>query len=56
MDQAVKDQFATLTALVKGIQITDKAIARVRSAMERKACLSSKADFVWECGVADVRD
>jgi iron-sulfur cluster assembly protein len=36
MGQAVKDQSATPTAPVKGIQITDKAIARVRSAMERE--------------------
>jgi iron-sulfur cluster assembly protein len=36
MDQAVKDQSATPTAPVKGIQITDKAIARVRSAMEKE--------------------
>jgi iron-sulfur cluster assembly protein len=36
MGQAVKDQSATPTAPVKGIQITDKAIARVRSAMEEE--------------------
>src|SRR6266849_8856812 len=35
MDQAVKDQSAS-AAPVKGIQITDKAIARVRSAMEKE--------------------
>ncbi len=39
MDQAVKDQLgktAPPAAPVKGIQITDKAIARVRSAMEKE--------------------
>jgi iron-sulfur cluster assembly protein len=36
MDQAVKEQSAPPAAPVKGIQITDKAIARVRSAMEKE--------------------
>ena len=36
MDQAVKDQTAPPAAPVKGIRITDKAIARVRSAMEKE--------------------
>ena len=36
MDQAVKEQSAPPAAPAKGIQITDKAVARVRSAMEKE--------------------
>src|SRR4030081_2597541 len=36
MEQAVKDQLAPAKAPVKGIQVTDKALARIRSAMAKE--------------------
>ena len=68
MDQAVKDEAvkevaakdeavksAEPAAPAKGIQVTDNALKKIRSAMVKENISPEQVAFVWACRAADAR-